>query len=321
MLIRQIIVSGGFDWIDLETDIADQIKRFKSTKRIISYHNLKQVPEDLDDIYDRMCGQDPDMSRSRSWPEACPTTRSSSTCSSGRRSRPSRSAWATWAFRVACSRGLRIAVGLCRVQQEERGIAPGMPSYAGAKLFRIGRVHDGSKCYAVVGDPVSHSFSPLVHNAAFNSLGMDSLYVPIFGLLAASSRRACRLSGPLSTASVTIPHKEVAAHDAASRDATVDETHAANTLVRGPKGFTAYNTDYQAFLDTLLAALPNKDLHKVPVLILGSGGMAARPLTRWPGPMPRSGFRAQNHDATKRLADEVEASRLNGPGGTRRAAP
>ena len=81
--------------------------------------------------------------------------------------------------------------------------------------------------------------------------------------------------------SVTIPHKEVAAHDAASRDATVDETHAANTLVRGPKGFKAYNTDYQAFLDTLLAALPNKDLHKVPVLILGSGGMARAAAHAW----------------------------------------
>src|SRR6476469_3933817 len=44
MLLRQCIV-GGFDWVDLETDIADEIRRFKDVKRIVSYHNMKQVPE------------------------------------------------------------------------------------------------------------------------------------------------------------------------------------------------------------------------------------------------------------------------------------
>src|SRR4051812_13453890 len=47
MLLRQCVVSG-FDWIDLETDIADEIRRFKNVKRIVSYHNLHEVPGDLD---------------------------------------------------------------------------------------------------------------------------------------------------------------------------------------------------------------------------------------------------------------------------------
>src|SRR3954453_13683592 len=45
MLLKQCIVSGGFDWVDLETDIADQIRRFKAVKRIVSYHNLTGFPE------------------------------------------------------------------------------------------------------------------------------------------------------------------------------------------------------------------------------------------------------------------------------------
>ena len=44
MLLKQCIVSGGFDWIDLETDIADQIRRFKNVKRIVPYHNLAEFP-------------------------------------------------------------------------------------------------------------------------------------------------------------------------------------------------------------------------------------------------------------------------------------
>ena len=60
MLLRQAIV-GGFDWVDLETDIAGEIRRFKDVKRIISYHNLEEVPNDLEQIYKVMCDQDPDV--------------------------------------------------------------------------------------------------------------------------------------------------------------------------------------------------------------------------------------------------------------------
>src|SRR5437868_12114751 len=61
MLLKQCIVSGGFEWVDLETDIADAIRRFKSVKRIVSYHNLAEFPADLEEIYARMTQQDADI--------------------------------------------------------------------------------------------------------------------------------------------------------------------------------------------------------------------------------------------------------------------
>src|SRR5262249_38561032 len=60
MLLRQCIVSG-FEWVDLETDVADEIRRFKDVKRIVSYHNFTEVPADLDEIYSRMAAQDADV--------------------------------------------------------------------------------------------------------------------------------------------------------------------------------------------------------------------------------------------------------------------
>src|SRR5947199_3490737 len=42
MLLRQAIVAG-FDWVDLETDVADEIRRFGGVKRIVSYHNLQET--------------------------------------------------------------------------------------------------------------------------------------------------------------------------------------------------------------------------------------------------------------------------------------
>src|SRR5262249_37429689 len=60
MLLRQAIVAG-FDWVDLETDVAHDIRRFKDVKRVISYHNMQEVPADLEKIYRRLCAQDADV--------------------------------------------------------------------------------------------------------------------------------------------------------------------------------------------------------------------------------------------------------------------
>src|SRR5213082_2321859 len=59
-LLRQCIVSG-FDWVDLETDVCDTIRRFKDVKRIVSYHNMKELPGNLESIHEFMCQQDADL--------------------------------------------------------------------------------------------------------------------------------------------------------------------------------------------------------------------------------------------------------------------
>jgi 3-dehydroquinate dehydratase/shikimate dehydrogenase len=312
MLLRQLIVSGNFEYVDLETDVADQIRRYKSTRRVISYHNLREVPADLDAIYDRMCGQDPDIVKIAVMARSIADNKT--VIDLMRRAKVP-----TIAF---CMGDLgfpsRLVSAVCGAPwvygafNKERGIAPGMPSFQELrKLYRITRVNRDTKVFAVVGDPVSHSLSPLVHNAAFEKLGVNSLYVPIWAPKGQFPACLKAFDHIVSGYSVTIPHKESAAHDAATRDATVDETHAANTLVSTEKGYKAYNTDYQAFLDSLLAALPSPDLHKVPVLILGSGGMAraaAHALARAHATIWIAG---RNHDATRKLADEVGGEALD----------
>src|SRR5437660_2534017 len=59
-LLRQAIVSG-FDWVDLENDVAEKIPRFGKVKRIVSYHNMREVPPDLEKIYESMCKLDADV--------------------------------------------------------------------------------------------------------------------------------------------------------------------------------------------------------------------------------------------------------------------
>ncbi len=135
--------------------------------------------------------------------------------------------------------------------------------------------------FGVVGDPIGHSLSPLLHNTAFQSEGVDGVYLP-FRVQRSQFEEFLELfrAIPVDGYSVTIPHKENAAEVATERDSAVVLTRAANTLVRRFKGFAAYNTDYQAARDSLLANMPpNRDgspptLSGRVVLVVGAGGVA-----------------------------------------------
>src|SRR5438046_1581653 len=52
---------AGVDYVDLEMDIAPKIRRFGKTKRIVSYHNMKTTPVDLQDIAEKCEEFDPDV--------------------------------------------------------------------------------------------------------------------------------------------------------------------------------------------------------------------------------------------------------------------
>jgi 3-dehydroquinate dehydratase/shikimate dehydrogenase len=180
---------------------------------------------------------------------------------------------------------------------KERNIAPGLLSFQELKeVFHYDRVNADTQVFGVLGDPVAHSLSPLIHNHAFRKLGINAVYLPFRvprAELADFVKAFEKL--PVQGYSVTIPHKETAAALAKHQEPAVAQTKAANTLVRGDDGFTAYNTDYQGVLDTLLAHLPaalhaaqfpddprppapraehDATLHSKAVLVLGAGGIA-----------------------------------------------
>ncbi|MBE9521398.1 MAG: shikimate dehydrogenase, partial [Proteobacteria bacterium] len=68
-------------------------------------------------------------------------------------------------------------------------------------------VKGSTEVYGIIGDPVAHSLSPVMHNSAFQSLGLDKVYVPFPAEDAAKAVEAIRALG-IRGLSVTIPHKE-----------------------------------------------------------------------------------------------------------------
>ena len=127
---------------------------------------------------------------------------------------------------------------------------------------------------AVIGDPVRHSLSPVLHNAAFRSLDLDWVYlafeVPAGGAGAAlAGMRALGIDG----LNVTMPHKAdvAAAVDELTPDA--DRLGAVNTVVREGSILVGHNTDGEGFVRALRID-ENIDLEGKRCLVRGAGGAA-----------------------------------------------
>ena len=251
MMLKQCIVSGGFEWVDLETDIADKIRRFKDVKRIVSYHNLAEFPSDLEEIYARMSQQDADIVK-------IVVAAQSPTDNLRMIDLMKKAAKPTIAF---CSGDLGFPSRILCLKyrapftyaafNRERGVVPGMPSFEEMlKVYHPERINADTRVYGVVGDPVGHSHSPLVQNAAFRERNVDAIYVP-FRVTRGHLPPFLEAFGaiPVEGYSVTIPHKEAAAQAGQTKDEAVELTRAANTLIRKPNGFFAANTDYPAIMD------------------------------------------------------------------------
>lgn len=103
---------------------------------------------------------------------------------------------------------------------------------------------------AVIGDPIAHSLSPELHNAAFAAVGLDWTYValPVPAGRGADAVAAMRATG-IAGMSVTTPHKDGVAAAADERSVAVEALGAANCLVPlGDGRIRAENTDGAGFL-------------------------------------------------------------------------
>jgi shikimate dehydrogenase len=124
----------------------------------------------------------------------------------------------------------------------------------------------------VIGDPVRHSLSPAIHNAAFSRLEMDWAFVA-FPVVAGSARAAIVAAKELSIAglAVTMPHKQLAAELADRRTVVVERLGAANTLVFENGVSTAHSTDGAGFLADLREGA-GFDPNGAVCAVLGAGG-------------------------------------------------
>jgi shikimate dehydrogenase len=125
-----------------------------------------------------------------------------------------------------------------------------------------------TRAFAILGNPVQHALSPVLHNAAFDAEDLDAVYVA----LQCAEPDVPALMRSLAGGNVTIPHKGTAARALDRATTRVQRTSACNTFWFDGKRLYGDNTDVIGFSVALRLLLP--DPAGARVLIVGAGGAA-----------------------------------------------
>ncbi len=163
--------------------------------------------------------------------------------------------------------------------EEGNETAPGQISAKDLiEVYRVKELDKQSGIYGVVGNPVMHSLSPYMHNAAFNHHGLNAVYIPFeVSNLDEFIKRMVReetreIEWNLKGFSVTIPHKETIIKHLDFVDEDAEAIGAVNTVKIFDGKLHGYNTDAHGFIEPLKTSYG--DLKDANIGIIGNGGAA-----------------------------------------------
>jgi len=130
-----------------------------------------------------------------------------------------------------------------------------------------------TRLLGVIGDPISHSFSPVMHNAAIAHLGVDYVYLPL-PVKAEQLRTALEgfVAIDLQGFNITIPHKQCVIPFLTEVSDAARAIGAVNTVWRTDVGWSGTNTDVDGFKAPLTVL--ECDWKTTQALVLGNGGAA-----------------------------------------------
>jgi 3-dehydroquinate dehydratase/shikimate dehydrogenase len=138
-------------------------------------------------------------------------------------------------------------------------------------IYRIEQVDAATRIYGVAGDPVEHSLSPVIMNAAMRRENVNSVYLPLHAKTMKDLIHCVR-EIPLHGLSITMPYKQAILAHLDNTDAHTAKIGACNTVVRGQDGkLYGFNTDVAGVLRPLEQRLT---IDGAKVLVIGAGGAA-----------------------------------------------
>jgi 3-dehydroquinate dehydratase / shikimate dehydrogenase len=138
-------------------------------------------------------------------------------------------------------------------------------------IYRIDQVDAATRVYGVAGDPISHSLSPIMLNAAFRRENVNAVYLALHAKTL-EDLLACIQKIPIHGISVTMPYKEEVLSYLDKSDPLTSKIGACNTVVRSQEGrLFGFNTDVNGLLGPIEARLR---VAGAKVLVLGAGGAA-----------------------------------------------
>lgn len=282
------------DWGDFEFDLHkdDWDSYFKAVFRKIfrSHHDFHRVPPNLSEIYESLCnltnyinpGKDSDVVKI-----AVQTDDISDTI-------------AVWKLLQKAKKDgkqiIPIAMGEAGKWTRILGLAHGaVMTYASPgegketasgqltakeliETYRVKELNENTEIYGIVGNPVSHSVSPAMHNAAFKFHNLNAVFIPfqvknlgefIKNFIRPETRK---VELNFRGFSVTIPHKQAIIEYLDEMDETAKAIGAVNTVKIENGKLYGYNTDAFGFIEPLKSVYGN--LAGAKAAVIGAGGAA-----------------------------------------------
>jgi 3-dehydroquinate dehydratase / shikimate dehydrogenase len=139
-------------------------------------------------------------------------------------------------------------------------------------VYRIDQVDPATRVYGVAGDPVAHSLSPAIMNAAFRRENVNAVYLPLHAKTL-KDLMACVREIPIYGLSVTMPYKQAILAHLDNTDSHTTKIGACNTVVRAQDGkLYGFNTDTAGVVRPLERRLSTLDGARI--LVRGAGGAA-----------------------------------------------
>ncbi len=285
LALLQRAIDLGADYVDVEWDSVGALRRGGHTRMIVSRHDFRRVPENLESLHAELVAAGADIAKI-----ACTAT---SILDNLRIFRLLKS---TKHPTIALCMGEAGAIS--RVLGRKYGAfltfgsaargkesAPGQFSAAQLReMYRYKQIGRATDFYGVIANPVGHSMSPAIHNAAFAALNMDAVYLPL--KVECDPAEFVRAFRELDARgySVTLPHKEGILAGMDELSPLARRIGAVNTVVCRQGRLHGTNTDVPAAIGALeeavaggtkaAAVAERSPLADRRVLLLGAGGAA-----------------------------------------------
>ena len=144
--------------------------------------------------------------------------------------------------------------------------------------YRVEQITESTEVFGLIGQPIAHSLSPQIHNAAFKAAAVNGVYVPFeVGDVNSFMRRMVHpttreIEWNLRGLSVTTPHKQTVMVHLDWIEPAAKEIGAVNTVVFDGEKLKGYNTDAYGFISALKIRLP--EIAGKQCAVIGSGGAA-----------------------------------------------
>ncbi|MBI5678373.1 MAG: shikimate dehydrogenase [Planctomycetes bacterium] len=279
------------DYVDVEHDSIQHIRRDTvhrvPTKIIVSYHNFRETPNDLTDIYKRLSQSGADIVK-------IVTHANNITDNVRIYQLLQQSQMPVISFcmgelgiisRILYKRfGSYLTFASLQAGKES---APGQINiHELLNTYQAQKQDKHSAIYGLIGNPVSHSISPIIHNTLFREMHFNSIYVPFKVDTIGDFMREFRKLD-IKGYSVTIPHKESVINHLDTIDPMAKKIGAVNTIVNMDGQLIGFNTDCEAAIKVLegvdqvcsrgersFAITKDVHLRGKKVTIVGAGGVA-----------------------------------------------